>query len=261
MFEYTTNPDALKQRLCDFVKNRVLYCNSQPRTKEQLNALDRYELVLEFLRNEVENERDTMNMVSEEDAEKFLQDAARYIDLKIPKAYAKYILGFEPETSLAATQVGLSFYFPENYSQATSEQYAYTNAIKNMPASEKQLSFLASLLQNRNMKINRDLTALTREEASAIISYIKDGAELPENLKGVFEQDAPRPVEQLRFDAASQKQQAFLASLLARHRCSLTKGLDSLTKHEASCLIEHFLTNKELTSDIASLLVSISRAM
>lgn len=261
MFEYT-NEDTIKHRLGSFIRDEVLYKDGQQRSVEELNTLDRFELVVAFLRCEAAKGKGLDDLVPEDNAREFLQDAARYIDLRLPKVYAKHILGLEPETSAVIGQTGLVFYFPENYGKAAGEQRAYDNSMNKAPATEKQLPLLANLLQMNGMKLTKDFDTVTKMEASAIISHFKEKTDLPEEMKGLIVKDteaASEAADREPVEKATAKQQNYLTSLLAKYRFSLTKDVEELSKVDASALIDHLLNGTPLRSDLRSLLTQASK--
>jgi predicted metal-dependent hydrolase len=96
LFEYAEDSRKVKMRIGNYVAHYVVHeqskskpFNKSVRTPEQLNAMDRYELAKAFLESK-ERRYFLPDVGNSYDPEQLLQDVAKYIDQRIPKAYGKW---------------------------------------------------------------------------------------------------------------------------------------------------------------------------
>jgi hypothetical protein len=202
MFEYA-DERKVKMRIGNYVAHHIV--QERPfskivRSPDQLNRMDRYELAKAFLASG-ERKYFDRDLRHTPDPEKMLDDIARYIDQRIPKAYAtwsdydskntgsqEYVNTEKLEWSAAA--LGLIYQFPENAELEQSvkdEAKAWNRDV--IPATKKQIRYLKTLLSRSGYVLKIGFDELTVDQASQLISFFVNDTHLPEELYRFLEYD------------------------------------------------------------------------
>lgn len=187
MFEYMDERRA-KARIGHYVAHHIV--QEQPfskivRSPDQLNRMDRYELAKVFLASN-EGQYFNRDLRHTPDPENMLDDIARYIDQRIPKAYATWSgTGIQEAVQeyWTAAGLGLIYHFPENTDLEQSvrdEAKAWQSDV--IPATAKQVSYLKKLLSRAGYLLKIDFDDLTVDQASQLISFFVDDTPLNDDL-------------------------------------------------------------------------------
>lgn len=157
MFEYA-DERKVKMRIGNYVAHHIVQerpFSKSVRSPDQLNRMDRYDLAKAFLAS---NERQYFDrdLRHTPDPGKMLDDIARYIDQRIPKAYVTWnetvITGLQQngnteKADWSAAGLGLIYQFPDSVDLEQSvkdEAKAWQRDV--VPATEKQVRYLKTLL-------------------------------------------------------------------------------------------------------------------
>ncbi|MEC0373330.1 hypothetical protein [Paenibacillus chibensis] len=189
MFEYVRDTHKVKVRIGQFVAHHVV--QEKPfskilRSVEQINTMNRYDLAKAFL--ESGEAKYFYRDVGECDPERLLDDVARYIDQRIPKAYITWDTEQEATSDWSAKARGLIYQFPE-HADLEEEIKREAEAWKQeTPATERQIKYLKSLLKNAGYCLNQ-IEELNVDEASQYIRFFVEDAPLPHELSQRLEYD------------------------------------------------------------------------
>ncbi|ULO04830.1 hypothetical protein H1230_16925 [Paenibacillus sp. 19GGS1-52] len=107
--------------------------------------------------------------------EKLLDDIARYIDQRIPKAYVNWFnYGNDEDEEWSAGKYGLTYQFRENELLETETREKSKAWNSNASASKEQVRYLKALLSQAGYILKISYDDLTRESASPLISFFVD---------------------------------------------------------------------------------------
>lgn len=189
MFDYVQDLHKVKIRIGQYVAHYVV--QEKPFSKivrsiEQINAMNRYDLAKAFL--ESREAKYFYRDVGEYDPERLLDDVARYIDQRIPKAYITWESEQEADFNWSAKAKGLIYQFPEHADIEEKIKIEAEAWRKETPATERQIRYLRSLLKNSGYFLDQ-IEELNVDEASQYISFIVEDAPLPDELFKRLEYD------------------------------------------------------------------------
>ncbi|AZK47493.1 hypothetical protein [Paenibacillus lentus] len=189
MFDYADTL-KVKMRLGQYVAHRIVkdgFTSKIVRSPEQLNKMDRFELAKDFLSS---NERKYFDrdLFKTPEPEKLLDDVARYIDQRIPKAYANWFnYGNNVDEEWSAEKYGLTYQFEENGLLEAETREKSNEWNPNAPASKEQVQYLKALLSQAGYILKISYDDLTRGNASQLISFLVDDDALPADIQKLLE--------------------------------------------------------------------------
>ena len=172
---YCLNHDdsmAIKRYLGEYVSHDVVrdWRRQYLFTVEELNSMDRKELAITWYNSDVWKKKRWDALVFSfygGDIGAFLDDVARYIDDRIPRAYLKYhVKGESPSRASVKCDkdgnptTGLIYHYPENKNPPT-----YV-----IGATDRQINYLMALATKNGFHLCSE--GITKDEASECISYV-----------------------------------------------------------------------------------------
>lgn len=171
---------AIKRYLGEYVSHDVVSDRTRQYlfTVEELNAMDRKELAVTWYNSDAWKKKRWDALISSfygGDMNTFLDEVARYIDDRIPRAYLKYHTKGDAPALISVEcnmegnpTTGLIYHFPENKNPQTFL----------LGATDRQISYLIDLATKRGLQFCSE--GISKNEASECIDFFLNMAINPE---------------------------------------------------------------------------------
>ena len=194
MFTDIHNSKNIKIRIGQFVAHRVVktrFGKAPVKTTEEINSLDRFDLAEEFIEfaEKEANESFQSDLGNSYNTRSLFKDIALYIDVTIPKAFNKWALD---RLSYSIEGTNLTYYFDESKELAeilereSNEFFVRENTDTPTIMTDKQFNYINSLLLSVGLNEIKEQDYLTLNEASNLISLLKDLKQANEKCRKII---------------------------------------------------------------------------
>lgn len=215
MFEYCNrNIISITSTIGNFLSNNVEWKdkNNKLLSVDKINEWDRYHIAKRYMneyfcRGLDDNRYLSIGGINNKDI--FLREVAVKIDEYIPRCYfRKYCTENNIFNTKNGTRLVDLFISKDDHEFTSGLKYKLIdsstlvdkiqekeifqiNRKSNYQASDKQIRFLTSLVKKTSYIIKKPLYLMSMEEASELITYFKEGGNIPNSIDEYFEYDEP----------------------------------------------------------------------